>query len=376
MKGLFLIFHGMESYNGISKKIRYQVDGFKQCGVNMQLCYIDIDSAGNQRRMIDNDVIESFDHSLKGKFKKWTDYSAILEYIEKNAVEFVYIRSYHNANPFLISAVKHLKKKKVKVVLEIPTYPYDQEYRGATRTMKFQLMIDQYFRKQLAKHLYAIVTFSDHKKIFGTQTINISNGIDFNAIRMKSDVNDTSHELHLISVAEIHPWHGFDRLIAGLANYYKTERDYKVYYDIVGYGVAAYIEDLKKMVENNSLGQYVRFHGSQFGEQLDKLFDNSDIGIASLARHRSNITHLKALKNREYAARGIPFIYSEIDDDFEAMPYVFKASMDESPIDIDSLIEFYRMVKKKPSEIRQSVHFLSWEVQIQKVVNAIYHVIP
>lgn len=374
MKGLFLIFHGLEAYNGISKKIRYQVDGFKQCGVDMQLCYIDIDSAGNQRRMIDNDVLECFDHSLKGKLKKWTDYSAILEYIEKNAVGFLYIRSYHNANPFLISAVKHLKKKGVKVVLEIPTYPYDQEYKGATKTMKFQLMIDQCFRKQLAKYLYAIVTFSDHKEIFGTRTINISNGIDFNAIRQKTGINDTRYGLHLISVAEIHPWHGFDRLIAGLVNYYKTKRQYKVFYEIVGYGVEAYIEDLKAMVGNNNLTNYVQFHGSQFGDELDRLFDNSDIGVASLARHRSNITHLKALKNREYAARGIPFVYSEIDDDFEAMPYVFKASMDERPIDIDRLVEFYKTVKETPSEIRQSVHFLSWEVQIQKVVDAIYMV--
>lgn len=376
MKGLFLIFHGLEAYNGISKKIRYQVDGFKQGGVDIKLCYIDIDGNGNQRRMIDNDMLECFDHSLKGKLKKWIDYSAILEYIEKNRVEFVYIRSYHNANPFLTSAVARLKKKGVKVVLEIPTYPYDQEYRGATKTMKFQLMIDQCFRNQLAKHLYAIVTFSDHKEIFGTRAINISNGLDFNAIRKKNSVNDTSHELHLISVAEIHPWHGFDRLIAGLANYYKTKRGYNVFYDVVGYGVETYIDELKKMVETHGLKEYVQFHGSQFGEELDKLFDNSDVGVASLARHRSNITHLKSLKNREYAARGIPFVYSEIDDDFETMPYVLKASMDETPIDIDRLIEFYQNVHETPAQIRQSIHFLSWEVQIQKVVNAIYTDIP
>ena len=31
MQALFLIFYGFQEYNGISKKIRYQVDAFKQC---------------------------------------------------------------------------------------------------------------------------------------------------------------------------------------------------------------------------------------------------------------------------------------------------------------------------------------------------------
>ncbi|MEG2480028.1 MAG: hypothetical protein RSA50_07120, partial [Mucinivorans sp.] len=43
----------------------------------------------------------------------------------------------------------------------------------------------------------------------------------------------------------------------------------------------------------------------------DDLFEQADIAIGSLARHRSGITTIKTLKNREYAARGIPFIYSE-----------------------------------------------------------------
>lgn len=372
MKGLFLIFHGLEAYNGISKKIGYQVDAFKQCGVDMRLCYIDIDSEGNQRRMVDDEEIERFDHSLKGKFKKWSDYSAIINYVANNGIEFIYIRSYHNANPFLISAIKKLKKQGINVLMEIPTYPYDQEYIGASKTMRFQLLLDKTFRMRLAKELFAIVTFSDHKTIFGCPTINISNGIDFEAISQKEQVNNTSTELHLISVAEIHRWHGFDRLIAGLANYYKTERTYKLFYDIVGYGVVSEIDKLKKMVEDNSLQPYIKFHGSQFGEQLDQLFNQSDIGIASLARHRSNITHIKTLKNREYAARGIPFIYSEIDDDFETMPYILKIPMDESPVDIDQLIEFYKSVKEMPTQIRQSVDFLSWKMQIQNVVDAIY----
>lgn len=40
-KVLFLIFHGFDPNNGISKKISYQVDAFKQCEMEVHLCYMD-----------------------------------------------------------------------------------------------------------------------------------------------------------------------------------------------------------------------------------------------------------------------------------------------------------------------------------------------
>ena len=35
MKALFLIFHGFDKANGISKKIHYQVKALKECGVDV-----------------------------------------------------------------------------------------------------------------------------------------------------------------------------------------------------------------------------------------------------------------------------------------------------------------------------------------------------
>ena len=42
MKALFLIFHGFNEANGISKKIRYQVKALKDCGVDVRLCHYDV----------------------------------------------------------------------------------------------------------------------------------------------------------------------------------------------------------------------------------------------------------------------------------------------------------------------------------------------
>ena len=39
MKALFLMFHGFDKANGISKKIHYQVKALKECGLDVRTCY-------------------------------------------------------------------------------------------------------------------------------------------------------------------------------------------------------------------------------------------------------------------------------------------------------------------------------------------------
>lgn len=84
------------------------------------------------------------------------------------------------------------------------------------------------------------------------------------------------------------------------------------------------------MIRDHHLEEYVILHGPLHGEELDEQFERADFAIGSLGRHRSGITEIKTLKNREYAARGFAFTYSETDADFDAMPYVWKVPADES----------------------------------------------
>ena len=65
------------------------------------------------------------------------------------------------------------------------------------------------------------------------------------------------------------------------------------------------------LIDRYDLKDKVIFHGALFGAELDDVFNQCQFAIGSLGRHRSGITRIKTLKNREYATRGIPFIYSE-----------------------------------------------------------------
>ena len=365
----FVIFHGFDSDSGIKEKVYAQVNALEACGLKMHLCYMD-ESSGKQR-LIDGDVIADYGHGIISKIKKRTEFASVIRFAKENNIEFVYLRSNHNASPFTIRLVKKLKEYGMKVVMEIPTYPYDSEYKA--QGISRQIFQDKLFRDRLAKYLDAIITFSDYDTIFGKRTIRISNGIDFDNVKMKSSVNNTSKELNLIGVAEIHTWHAFDRLVKGLADYYSKPQKYIVRFHVVGKFFSKEGEtEFKKIIADHHIERHVILYGYKHGSDLDTIFDFCDFGVGSLGRHRVGIDRIKTLKNREYAARGIPFIYSETDSDFDDKPYVLKVPADDSPIDIYRIIDFYRQSTFSPQQIRNSIEDLSWKNQMMKVIKTIF----
>ena len=115
--------------------------------------------------------------------------------------------------------------------------------------------------------------------------------------------------------------------------------------------------------------EYVILYGKKHGKELDAIFEKCDFGIGSLGRHRVGIDKIKTLKNREYAARGIPFIYSETDSDFDNQHYVLKALPDESPINVRQILDFIDTHHFQPQDIRRTVEHLTWKIQMKKVID-------
>ena len=134
---------------------------------------------------------------------------------------------------------------------------------------------------------------------------------------------------------------------------------------------SAHAPGFHELMEKYGIQNRIIMHGQLFGDALTEIFNQCQFAIGSLARHRSGITNIKTLKNREYATRGIPFIYSEHDSDFDHQPYVLKAPADESPINIPQLIEFVDRIQMSPADIRKTVEHLSWKNQMQRVVTEV-----
>ena len=280
MKGLFIVFHGFAAHNGISKKIFYQCDALRRCGAELRLCSLEVGADGSHRRILDGETLENFGHGLRAKLKKRFSYRSVTDYIRREGVRFLYVRFDHNANPALIRWFAHLKKLGVRIVMEIPTFPYDPEYARASRKTKLVLSVDKCFRNALARQVDRIVTFSQYDTIFERPTIRISNGIDFAHIPLKTNVNDTSNTVHLLGVADIHFWHGFDRVVAGLADYYRRPHEKEVIFHIVGGGSRFTVPELREQVREQGMEERVVLHGPLWGEALDRAFEEADLGIA------------------------------------------------------------------------------------------------
>ena len=377
MKILFLVYHGFSPHSGISKKIHYQVKGLRENGHDVSLCHYGYAEDGHRCCYINDAVVKDFGTGVWAGMQQRIDYDCILDYCINEGIQFVYARCFQNANPWLIRFFRRLRKAGIKAVTEIPTYPYDGEFGNFNWKARLELKIDQLFREKLYREMNALVTFSDEKRIFGQRTIRISNGVDFDSIPLHQYQAPADGSIHLVGVAEVHTWHGYDRLIAGLGEYYKnTPNPRQVYFHIVGgvhpnerYKANEFHPGMQTIIDEYGIQDRIIFHGQLFGDALDEVFNQSCFAIGSLARHRSGITIIKTLKNREYATRGIPFIYSEQDSDFDNQPYVIKAQPDESPIDVQQILDFIDHHQFEPEVIRKTVENLSCKIQMQKVID-------
>lgn len=375
MKILFLVYHGFSDHSGISKKIHYQVKGLRENGHEVHLCYYGFAENGHRCRYIDDVVIKDYGKGTMAALRQRMSYGCIYDYCKKESIEFVYARCFQNANPWLIHFFKKLRKAGIRAVTEIPTYPYDGEFINFGWKARLGLKIDQLFRKKLYQQMDALVTFSDAERIFEQRTIRISNGVDFDSIPLyqppsRLDMTIGEASLHLIGVAEVHAWHGFDRVMTGIGEYHG---DRAVFFHVVGGIHPNRMRTIFTPIINKyGLQDKILFHGQLFGKELTRVFNQCHFAIGSLGRHRSGITVIKTLKNREYATRGIPFIYSEQDSDFDLQPYVLKAPADESPIDIQLIIDFLDHFTMSPEDIRKTVEHLRWKIQMQRVLDVVF----
>lgn len=290
------------------------------------------------------------------------------EYYEN--IDVIYIRNF-KCTPMSISWLRFLKKQDLKILLEIPTYPYDREIRDNNSiAIRFLVWLDKIYRKKLYLYVDKIITFSEDKEIFNIPCINISNGIDLEEVKLTKKEKHT--DINFISVSQCHFWHGIDRFLYSLFQYRKNGGKEKIKFHIVGEGIET--PKLKKIVEDNlELQDIVVFHGFKSGKDLDEIYNNSDIALGSLGFNRINLEKGSTLKMREYCAKGIPFVVGYDDTSFSKdLPFYYQVSNDESLLDIEKIIEWYKNLKVTPEEIRKYAEDnLTWDKQMKKVIDNI-----
>ena len=130
MKALFLTFQYILPCDGISKKIVAQNKALKCNGLDIELACFDRDESGRLIYKIDDRTIETYGKGIAAKIKKRCLFGKLAKYISDNDIRFVYVRYIHFANPFFVDLFRRLRKNGTVIFLELPTYPYDSEYKN------------------------------------------------------------------------------------------------------------------------------------------------------------------------------------------------------------------------------------------------------
>ncbi|WP_190279559.1 glycosyltransferase [Ornithinibacillus gellani] len=359
--------------SGVMKKIKGQLKSFDN---EFNNCYYSslVEDGLNifhfqTERIVKLEKVQYEKHFIKGISNRKSFYNEILTFLNKKNISVLYIR-YRTSDPYLIKFLMECKKLGVKIYIEIPTYPYKKEI---TRTLT--KIMDKYYSGKLNNYIENIITFSDHNKIFGVETIKINNAIDFDLIPVKK-TSVKQKRINLLGVANVSIWHGYDRVIKGLIEYYNQRSVEKIVtFTIVGEGKE--LNNLKDMVLQNNLSDYVIFAGFKDGHELNEAYDNADIGIASLGIHRIGLESVSTLKSKEYWSRGLPFIKSYSDKQIDKIisDYVLNIPANDSSVDINEVIEFYTQYIKsnKNNFILRDLaeKNISWNKEFQPVIKAI-----
>ena len=366
--GFYLSCYGISDADirtsGIARKVKNQVACFNQEGLNCEFAHCELPKSKLRRGI--------------GSLPGIPDGVAWPPAERLRGANYLYIRRPMFASREFVSMLRTFRSENpdAKVVIELPSYPYDQELK-AVPELFFAYLKERKYRKYWKNYVNRIADLSRHDEIFGIPTIPIVNGIDLSSIKVRKPSYVPGGDINIAYVASFEIWHACDLLIRGLAEYYRLGGTRRINIYLAGDG--SQIPRLKQLVSNFALTERVTFCGPLDLSELDALFNICTLAVGSMGMHRLNRQLLgSSLKVREYLARGIPFIYSGDEDILvgKQIDYCYQFDSVEAPVDFAKVIEFHdRLYSERSetdiiSEIRQFAEKnVSMRIGMNKVID-------
>lgn len=328
-----------KAFPGVETKIAGQIKTMQGASYHVDR----INQYENAAQLVNMETGETelFRHPV---FRRFSIFQAVKAAVSRQSYTAAYIRfQFFSEDVRQITAL--LKKHGVKVLMEFPTYPYEGELHQQGPKGEVKLFCDRMYRKPCRKYIDAFVTQAEEPVIYGVPCIRVLNGLDYSKYPLRTIRPARPGELHMLAVASMLPWHGYDRVLNGLADYYRTDsaENINIVFHLVGEGKE--IGKYKSIVDANGLADHVVFHGMQGGDALHEIASACDIAIGSLAAFRIGLKKMSTLKSREYCAWGFPSVNAtETDILDENDPFCLFVPEDESPVRMADVAAFYNRV--------------------------------
>jgi glycosyltransferase involved in cell wall biosynthesis len=360
-----------ETSAGITKKVRSQVQAFRELGYEVHYtAYGDdqlllLDSNGN--------VISSKNFAFRNlKIRRYTRrYELILfsiNEIKKRKYDLSYLR-YHFFDSWFYRLLRQCRKVSGKVIVEMHAYPC---LRFQVNRMLPFYLTDKLWGKKCAGLVDRFAAMCEHTTLLGKPVTMIYNAINPNDLKeARTHKYEKKEIIEMIAVGYEDPLHGHDLLIKGIEEYKKNGGEYNFKVHLVG----TYLSSTLELIKNSRYSDCFELHGLQHGENLMKLYDLADIAIGTLALHRrGGMTSTSSLKLVEYLCMGLPCVYSGkelmLEEDY---PYALQIEDNSQPLDMKKVIEFYEHLVEKGVTAQQihdsvAIEKNTWKAQMEKVI--------
>lgn len=273
--------------------------------------------------------------------------NAIWETEQYMDADYIYFRknllTYH-----FVLFLKNIKKNNpsCKIIIEIPTYPYDKEIIVNNPTNIPLLFRDYLTRHLIGKYVdYLLVIGVCKNRLWGIRTIKFFNGVDMNENVMREPKNSRDG-IKIAFLANFQKYHGLDCLIKGLEKYYLSGGKENIVLYIAGKG-DEYNKQKQYVEKKYILKNHVLFLGVQESEGRKKIYDECDLGVVSLAYARLGLEVNTTIKSKEYMAVGLPMIVDtpiDIVENDKDIQWIHRVRYGDKPVDFFDIVEYYHSI--------------------------------
>lgn len=335
MNGFFIFYRDIDydNLNGIDKKVLSQISTLKDAGVNCEIVVMKSNKEDLWHKLY-NTITCRLPYGNSDPTWKYSE--------EFEKVDFIYLRRPTALNYPMLKVLHKIKETnpKIKIIMEIPTYPYDDELKANLKDYP-RYIKDKYNRKKLQGLIDRIAVQNNIDEIFNIPTLHFTNGIRVKEIAPRKPVK--TEGITICAVASMEPWQGYERVILGLSQYYENGGLENINIHLVGEGKEK--QTYEKMVNDLHLTNHIHFEGFLSGEKLESIYSKSDIALDSFGRYKTKNEFSTSLKSREYLAKGLPIVSgSKVDIVNTSFPYYFEFPSDSSIIDFTNIIEFHHKI--------------------------------
>ncbi len=302
-------------------------------------------------------------------------YRAAIKVLGMRTFDKLYIRFLPTFPP-AVRFMKLAKKKRITIIQELPTYLGKGNDDGSVQPSFVRRvalkMCNAYARlAQRRVDLFTVIGVDADGSLYGKPAMNINNGIDVTVISLR-EPKPQDDAIHLLLLASMCDWHGYDRMIAALDAY---RGDEKIILHFVGNDGDGSLAKWREMAQASGASEQIIFHGAVYGKELDEFIDRMDLGVSSLGMYRIGLETSTVMKGREYMARGLPFVYACDDPTIEkGQPHALQVANDDTLIDMAQVAVFARRMRAS-ERVPENMHeyartHMSWEMEFERILKA------